>query len=72
MAVTNQEFAEATGCDSTMASRLRNGHRLPGADLLHRIATEYEIPLELLHQKRDEGCEAMGAFLRDAIFEVNP
>lgn len=72
MAVTNREFAEATGCDDTMASRLRNGKRLPGADLLLRIHEAYQVPLDALHDARTRGRKAMGELLRNSIFDVNP
>lgn len=68
MAQSNTEFAEKVGIHFTMASRLRNGQRLPGADLMYRISTEYDIPMEELARARDQGPGEFGRLLRDRIF----
>lgn len=65
MAITNPEFARRVGCHFTMASRLLNGHRLPGIDLMERISAEFEIPIEDLLAARRDGAAAMAALLRE-------
>lgn len=65
---TNQEFAQRVGIDHTHASRLRNGQRLPSADLLHRIHLAFDIPLDRLHKARNDGADAFGRLLRSRVF----
>jgi len=39
--ITNEEFGLKIGCDATMASRLRNGQRLPSRERLEQIVRVY-------------------------------
>lgn len=68
--MTNEEFAQRVGCHHSMASRLRAGKRLPGADLIDRIAQEFNIEFEDLYAARRKGSEAIGRLLREQVFEV--
>lgn len=67
--ISNGEFAKATGCSVSMASRLYNGRRLPGADLLAVISEVYGIPLADLHAARNQGPAFMGKILREQVFQ---
>lgn len=68
--VTNYEFGERVGCDFTMASRLRNGQRLPSRDLLQRIVSVFELdPREALNAT-SEGPEVFSAYLREKVFDA--
>jgi transcriptional regulator with XRE-family HTH domain len=66
-AITNQEFAEHIGCHHSMASRLLNGQRLPGTDMLARIAEEYDIDVWELLDARQKGAPAFGKLLRTKV-----
>ena len=67
MAVSNARFASIAGCSESMASRLRNGHRLPSAALRDRITLEFGLePGEVI--KAFASPEAFGSFLREHVF----
>lgn len=70
--VTNYEFGEKVGCDFTMASRLRNGQRLPSRDLLQRIVTAYELDPKDALTAASEGPEVFSAYLREKVFDADP
>lgn len=53
--ISNVEFGAAVGCDHSMASRIRSGHRLPGLDLMTRISEEFGIPMSTLLKARQAG-----------------
>lgn len=40
---TNQEFADLVGIDFTMASRIRNGHRVPSREVMIRIIEAFGL-----------------------------
>lgn len=67
--MTNQEFSDRVGIHFSMASRIRAGKRLPSADLLHRIHREFKVPLNDLHQARNEGAVAFGRLIRERVFK---
>lgn len=66
--MTNKAFGEAAGCDFTMASRLRNGDRLPGIRLMIRISEAFDLPYDDLMAAYQEGAPAFGAYLRTHVF----
>ena len=70
MATTNTEFARKVGVHFTMASRMRNGQRLPSVKTLTKISTEYEIPLATLIEAYGAGAGSFSALLRDRVFEA--
>lgn len=72
MAETNMAFARKCGVHFTMASRLRNGHRLPSTSLLIRIHKKYHLPLADLTKAYSGGREAFGAYMRENVFEATP
>lgn len=41
--VTNAEFARLTGCNYTMASKIRNGTRMPSGALFSRIVRVFDL-----------------------------
>lgn len=45
---TNVEIAERLGLDHSMISRMRIGDRVGSIDVLSRISTEFDTPLEPL------------------------
>jgi transcriptional regulator with XRE-family HTH domain len=79
--LTNSEFAEAVGCDVTTASRYRNGHRLPGVELLESIEALLGMPHDELmrvwhagrawHRKYPKRPQdnPFGKMLRDRVFD---
>jgi transcriptional regulator with XRE-family HTH domain len=70
--ISNQDFAEAIEISNSMASRIRSGGRMPSAEILDRIASFYEIPLETLFDARRQGREAFGRWLRDNLLGDTP
>lgn len=69
-AVTLEAFADRVGCHFTTASRLRNGQRMPGRELLGTIVREYDLDQnEVFAIYTREDPEEFGAYLRDKIFE---
>lgn len=69
MAETNMAFARKCGVHFTMASRLRNGHRLPSTSLLIRISKVYHLPLRDLTVAYSDGRDAFGQYMRAHVFE---
>lgn len=67
--MTNEGFATAVGCHFTMASRLRNGRRLPGLALMAKIKEAFNLPYDDLMAAYDEGAEAFGRYLRINVFK---
>lgn len=62
--MTNQEFGDLVGVDHSMASRLRNGKRLPSLATLRRIHAVLGIGWTTLLTAYDGGPQAFGAMLR--------
>lgn len=50
-----------------MASRIRNGKRLPGMATIRRIHREFDVPLDVLVDAYSEGPDAFGRLLRDHL-----
>lgn len=67
--MTNEQFGARVGCDFTMASRLRNGRRLPSGALLVRIHDEFRIPWAKLMDAYKAGAPAFGQLLSKRIFK---
>lgn len=67
--VTNNEFGDRVGCDFTMASRLRNGERLPSRELLERIVAAYGLDGNEALAATRAGRSAFKEFLRIKVFE---
>lgn len=67
--MTNEEFGEKVGCHYSMASRLRNGERLPSRDLLRRIISAFGLNRAEAYEAYDQGREAFSRYLRDTVFE---
>lgn len=66
--MTNKEFGDRVGCDTSMASYLRNGKRSPGTDLFVDIILTFELdPLEAMDAYR-LGPEVFSAYLRYTVF----
>ncbi len=68
MAVSNREFARAVGCSSTMASRVRNGERKPGADLAFRIRRAFKLDHKAHEDAYLAGQHDYGDFLTVHVF----
>lgn len=66
--MTNERFAELVDCHFTMASRLRNGQRLPSAKLLVRIKNAFDLPYTELMAAYDDGPEAFGQYIRFKVY----
>lgn len=68
LAKTNKEFAAVVGCHHSMASRIRAGVRVPGADLADRIGKAYGIPEKTVKSTLAQGSEAFGELVRKRCF----
>ena len=69
--LTNPEFARRVELHFTMASRLRNGERLPGLATFIRVVKEFSLSDDKIREwlmAIDKGEEASGQWLRDNIF----
>lgn len=67
--VTNDVFAERTGCDFTTASRLRNGNRMPSAALLVRIVRAFDLDMARTMEAYEAGPKDFSAYLRENVFD---
>lgn len=68
MTVSNKGFADMVHCSVSMASRLRNGSRLPSLELIGRIAESFGLDeIELIAQYRN-GRRAFSKYLRGEVF----
>lgn len=65
--LTNSELGDRIGVSPSMASRLRNGHRLPSAQVMDNIHHQLHVPLEDLMAAHREGPVAFGKLIRRAL-----
>lgn len=68
--VTNNEFARLTGCDYTMASKIRNGTRKPSTGLFTRIILVFDLDAEQAVQAYAGGAVMFSDFLRKQVFNA--
>lgn len=66
--LTNQEFADRTGCDFTTASKIRNGQRLPGGRLLFRTIFEFSLDAREAGAAYLRGRNEFAEFINRAVF----
>ena len=64
MSPTNQEFGDSIGVSSSMASRIRNGHRLPGVNTLTLLSIYLNADLAHLHAAYSQGSRVFGVEVR--------
>lgn len=65
--LTNRELGDAIGVSPSMASRIRNGSRLPSVDGLRRISKEFDLPLDTLVLAHGRGAEHFGELMRSTL-----
>lgn len=65
--MSNEEFGRRIGVSPSMASRIRNGRRLPGTVVLRSIHLELKIPLRELLDAHREGPDAFGRLVTERI-----
>jgi hypothetical protein len=73
--VTNFEFADRVGLHHTMASRLRNGERLPSIATFIRTMRAFELDCDQTLEWLDavgQGAVASGEWMRRNIFAPEP
>jgi transcriptional regulator with XRE-family HTH domain len=70
--VTNGEFARAVGVHFTMASRYRNGQRIPSTRVLQKISEEYGLPIDQLVTAATAGGVQFGHYMRFNLFGLDP
>lgn len=67
--LTNQEFADRTGCDFTTASKIRNGYRRPGIDLFVKTVQEFDLDPREAVLAFARGREAFKEFINRTVFD---
>lgn len=68
--VTLTQFAKATGCHFTTASRLRSGTRMPGRELFGKIVEVYSLD-HAESMRAFAGTRVdFGAYLRKNVFHI--
>lgn len=70
--LTNEQFGERVGVHFTMASRLRNGMRLPSVGTLRRIVKEFDLDVNEALGAHGKGSAEFGRYLRKRVFEREP
>lgn len=70
--LTNQIVGNQLGISHSMVSRLRAGTRLPGPELIERIASVYKLPLDELLRARNKGAEEFSRLFRLKVFKNQP
>lgn len=68
--ITNEEFGNRIGVSHSMASRIRNGRRLPGTQVLWAIHREFGIPVEELMAAHQDGPTAFGELISGRVDRV--
>ena len=68
--VTNNEFARLTGCDYTMASKIRNGTRKPSTSLFTRIILVFDLDAKEAVEAYAGGAVLFSDFLRRNVFDA--
>lgn len=68
--VKNETFGFRVGCDYTMASKLRNGQRLPSRELLERIVAAFDLDANEALAATAAGPQAFSEYLNDRVFRV--
>lgn len=68
--MTNEEFGRRVGVTHSMASRMRNGFRLPSVEVLRKIHTEFGVSLEELTAAHVAGPAEFGRLLRQRCFRA--
>lgn len=71
-ATSNPDFARRVGIHFTMASRIRNGNRMPSSAVLGRIIQEFGIDggtLEDFMEAVNQGALSLGAWIDEHLFE---
>lgn len=70
--MTNSELGRRIGVSHSMASRIRNGKRLPGTQVVAALNVECGIPLDELMRAHGEGPAAFGKLVRAWLQEPAP
>lgn len=65
--LSNDELGRRIGVSHSMASRIRNGRRLPSTRTLARICQEFDIPLPEAHQAYECGPLEFGLLVSRAV-----
>jgi transcriptional regulator with XRE-family HTH domain len=61
--VSNKDLATLMGVSPSMASRVRNGKRLPSTKVVMQIHERMSIPLDDLMAAHTQGCEEFGKLI---------
>lgn len=66
--ISNYEFGRRVGYHHTMASRIRNGNRLPSVEKLTVIKEEFGLNLDELVAAHNEGAAAFARLMSREVF----
>ncbi len=65
--LTNAEVAKRLGCSVSMVSKMRNGNRRPGGDILCKLVTEFGLePMAAMHAY--SSADRFGKFVERQVF----
>ena len=70
--VTNGDFAAKVGVHFTMASRYRNGQRVPSAQTALKIAQVYGLDYQEMLEAIGRGRREFGHYIRVNVFGAEP
>jgi len=65
--MSGSQLAAELGCHHTTVSRWRNGHRVPGVQLLHQLSVVTEIPYQEVFEAWQGGEKTFAPFVRVRI-----
>jgi transcriptional regulator with XRE-family HTH domain len=65
--MVNNELGQKIGVGPSMASRIRNGQRLPSVKVMIAIEREFGIPMDELVAAHEKGCEEFGKLFRATL-----
>jgi transcriptional regulator with XRE-family HTH domain len=70
--ISNADFGKRIGVTHSMASRIRNGQRLPSTARIAAIHREFEIPLDQLIGAAEKGPTAFSQLMREKFDGPEP
>lgn len=69
--LTNKELGDRIGVSQSMASRIRNGKRLPSIPVMIRMASYLDCDLIRLVNAHTQGANAFGVLVRELLRELD-
>lgn len=70
--IPNSELGKRLGVSPSMASRIRNGERLPSTRVLNQLHREYGVPLATLMDAHTKGPAALAEAIKPYLSAPEP